>query len=61
MRNNACRYCSGPLTKIDHYGQVLIGCVECNRWGHLGDKKLTMQLLEDDLEALRAGDRKRRQ
>jgi len=35
--------------KIDRYGELLIGCVERNRWGHLGDKKLTMQLLRDDL------------
>ena len=27
MRNKVCRYCSSPLMKIDHYGDVLIGCV----------------------------------
>jgi hypothetical protein len=27
--------------KIDRYGEVLIGCIDCNRWGHPGDKKLT--------------------
>jgi len=37
--------------KIDHYGEVLIGC---NRWGHPGDKELIMEMLQDDLEALRA-------
>jgi hypothetical protein len=29
---------------IDHYGEVLVGCIHCNRWGHPGD----------DLEALKA-------
>jgi hypothetical protein len=41
--------------KIDHYGEVLIGCVHCNYWGRPGDKRPIMQMLEDDLEALRAG------
>jgi hypothetical protein len=31
--------------KIDHYGQVLIGCIDCNRWGHPGDTKPVMELL----------------
>jgi hypothetical protein len=40
--------------EIDHYGQMLVGCLNCNRWGHPGDDKLVMELLPDDLEALRA-------
>ena len=40
--------------KIDHYSEVLVGCINCNRWGHPGDEKLIMELLEDDLEALKA-------
>ncbi|MGB6439562.1 MAG: hypothetical protein WBE89_09600 [Methyloceanibacter sp.] len=40
--------------KIDHYGEVLIGCVHCNYWGRPGDKRPIMEMLEDDLEALRA-------
>jgi hypothetical protein len=40
--------------RIDHYGDVLAGCIDCNRWGRPGDKKLIMELMEDDLEALRA-------
>ena len=39
--------------EIDHYGERLIGCIECNRWGKHGDKTLVMEMLEDDLEALR--------
>jgi hypothetical protein len=39
---------------IDHHGELLVGCLACNRWGHPGDKKLTLEMVEDDLEALRA-------
>jgi hypothetical protein len=39
--------------QIDYYGEVLVGCIHCNRWGHPGDDKLIMELLESDLEALR--------
>ena len=53
MHDGVCRYCNGPLIEIDHYGEVLIGCIHCNRWGHPGDKRLIMELLEDDIEALR--------
>jgi hypothetical protein len=30
--------CNRPLTKIDYYGEVLVGCIECNRLGRPGDK-----------------------
>jgi len=39
--------------KIDHYGEMLIGCIDCNRWGP-GDDRLTMELMPEDLEALKA-------
>jgi hypothetical protein len=39
--------------EIDHYGELLVGCIHCNRWGHPGYEKLIMELLESDLEALR--------
>ena len=45
--------------KINHYGEVLVGCIDCNRWGHPGDKKLTMEMQEDDREALRESVRRR--
>ncbi|HET7446774.1 MAG TPA: hypothetical protein VFJ49_02470 [Methyloceanibacter sp.] len=48
-----CAYCHGPLTEIDYYGERLIGCLKCNRWGKPGDEHLVMELMEDDLEALR--------
>ena len=53
MRDKRCRYCNRPLMMIDYYGEMLIGCIDCNRWGRPGDKTLVMELLEDDLEALR--------
>jgi hypothetical protein len=48
-----CPYCNRPLKKIDHYGEALVGCIDCNRWGHPGDDKLIMELMESDLEALK--------
>ena len=45
-----CPHCRRPLIKIDYYGDLLVGCIECNRWGRPGDKTLVMELLEDDLE-----------
>jgi hypothetical protein len=35
--DQVCPHCNRPLMKIDHYGQMLIGCIDCNRWGHAGD------------------------
>ena len=52
-----CNQCKRPLIEIDHYGDRLIGCIECNRWGRPGDERLVMELKEDDLEALRAARR----
>ena len=54
VSNQACPYCSRPLMKIDHYGEMLVGCIDCNRWGHPGDEQLIMELMESDLEALKA-------
>jgi hypothetical protein len=39
---------------------MLIGCVHCNYWGRPGDKKPITEMLEDDLEALRASLRRKR-
>jgi hypothetical protein len=38
--------CNRPLIEIDHYGERLIGCVRCNRWGWQPDKPLFMELPE---------------
>jgi len=29
--------------KIDHYGQVLVGCIDCNRYGVTGEKKADVE------------------
>ena len=58
MKNQACPTCGFPLMKIDYYGEVLVGCIDCNYWGCPGDKKLMMEMQEDDLEALRASMRR---
>ena len=48
-----CLNCQRPLTEIDYYGELLVGYIECNRWGRPGDKTLVMELIEDDLQALK--------
>jgi hypothetical protein len=53
VSDQVCPYCNRPLMKIDHYGEMLVGCIDCNRWGHPGDDKLIMELMDSDLEALR--------
>ena len=58
-KDKTCRYCNRPLTKIEYYGEMLVGCIECNHWGRPADKTLVMQLLEDDLEALRESARRK--
>ena len=44
VSNKVCPHCGSPLMKIDHYG----------------DKRPIMEMLEDDLEALRASVRRKR-
>ena len=44
MSGQVCPYCNRLLMEIDRYGERLIGCVDCNRWGHPGDKQLIMEL-----------------
>jgi hypothetical protein len=47
-----CSHCHGRLIEIDYYGQRMIGCIECNRWGWPHDERLLMEMPDDDLEAL---------
>jgi hypothetical protein len=42
-----CPNCQGPLSEIDYYGERLVGCLECNRWGKPGDQNLVMDLMEE--------------
>jgi hypothetical protein len=50
--DKACLHCHRSLIEIDHYGERLIGYIDCNRWGWEGSKDLFMELPEDDLQAL---------
>jgi hypothetical protein len=49
----SCPHCDGPLIEIDCYGDNLIGCVECNRWGHHWEDDLPMEMKEEDIIAVR--------
>jgi hypothetical protein len=51
---------NAPLINIDYYGELLGGCSDCNCWGRPGDKRLVMELLEEDLQALREARKSRR-
>jgi hypothetical protein len=33
--------------EIDHYGERLVGCIECNRWSWRGSDRLFMELPEE--------------
>jgi hypothetical protein len=46
-------YCHQPLVEIDYYGEMLVGCIDCNRGGKPDDEHLVMELMEADLKALR--------
>jgi hypothetical protein len=47
-----CDCCPRLLMEIDYYGQRLIGCTECNRWGLPDDKRLIMEMPDGDLKAI---------
>jgi hypothetical protein len=48
-----CPDCHAPLIEIDHYGERLIGCVECNQWKWRGGKSLVVELPQSDLDTPR--------
>jgi hypothetical protein len=48
-----CSQCKCPFIAIDHYGERLIGCIECNRWSWPDSRRLFMALPEEDVRALR--------
>jgi hypothetical protein len=47
-----CKQCDQPLVEIDHWGERLTGCPECNRWQTSTGEKC--RLAPDDIMALRA-------
>jgi hypothetical protein len=52
MAEVTCFHCKRLIIEIDHYGQRLIGCIECNRWTLPGSRRV-VELTEDDIQALR--------
>jgi hypothetical protein len=55
-----CSRCKAELIEIDHYGERLVGCINCNRWSWRGSDRLFMELPEEDIQAFRKHDRKTR-
>jgi len=50
--NEQCERCGGRIVEIDHYGERLTGCPNCNRWqASTGE---WCRLAPDDIIALRA-------
>ena len=49
--NKRCPQCEEPIVEIDHYGDRLVGCIECNCW--MGENKILVHLDEADITALR--------
>lgn len=50
--SRACDHCEQPLIEIDHYGERLTGCLECNVWN--GSKSsFVVELSVEDVAPLR--------
>ena len=49
MADILCDQCQTPLIEID----LRDGCTVCNKWGLPGDNHRVMELLEEDLAAIR--------
>jgi hypothetical protein len=52
MSDNQCEQCKGHLIEIDHYGERLKGCPNCNRWQAASGE--WCRLAADDIVALKA-------
>jgi hypothetical protein len=46
--------CNAPMIDIEHYGEQLTGCIECNCW-HRGKSAFLIDLSAADIEALHDG------
>jgi hypothetical protein len=53
MPSSHCKQCNQPLVEIDHSGERLTGCIECNSWTG-GKSAFVVQLSVEDFMALRA-------
>ena len=45
-----CGTCGERLIDIDHFGELLTGCIECNRWRSI---RSAVELSVEDFEAFR--------
>ena len=52
MSNDCCERCEGRLVEIDHWGERLRGCPQCNRWQAATGE--VCRLAADDIAALKA-------
>jgi hypothetical protein len=43
LNKQTCPHCNGQLVEIHHYGERLVGCVNCNQWSWRGGKSLWRQ------------------
>jgi len=49
-----CERCNEPMIEIEHYGEQLVGCIECNCWQG-GRSAYVVHLSVEDFQALRDG------
>ena len=49
-----CDRCNEPMIKIEHYGEQLVGCIECNCWRGRRSAFI-VDLSIEDIRALREG------
>ena len=49
-----CDRCNEPMIEIEHYGEQLIGCIDCNCWKG-GRSAFIEDLSIEDIQALRDG------
>lgn len=47
-----CDRCDSPLNEINHYGERLTGCLECNSW-RSNRRAFIVELTVEDVHALR--------
>jgi hypothetical protein len=47
-----CDRCEQPLIEIDHYGERLTGCLDCNVWNS-SKSSFVVELSVEDVAALR--------
>ncbi len=47
-----CGTCGERLIDIDHFGELLTGCIECNRW-RSSRSAFIVELSVEDFEVLR--------